>query len=102
MQKINKAFLREYIRADMRADFALGFSLRIILLSIPEGVSLRILRNKNDIRSALKTSLVVHLQLLRVKVDDQSQTSSIQNVASTGSAVTCPTKQLSQFILAIL
>ena len=80
LQNIDKDFLREYrdyICADMRAHFSLGFSLRIILLGIPQGFFLRILRHNNEIRSAVKTSLVVHLQLLRVKVEDQSQTSNI-------------------------
>ena len=70
LQKINKDFLREYICADMRANFSWGFSLRIIHLGTPQGFFLRILRNNNEIRSAVKTSLVVHLQLLRAKVED--------------------------------
>ena len=57
LQKINKDFLREYICADMRAYFSLGFSFRIILLGIPQGFFLRILRNNNEIRSAVKASL---------------------------------------------
>ena len=77
LKNINKDFLGEYIYADMRADFPLGSSLRVILFGIPQGFSLRILRNKNEITSVVKTSLVVHLQLLRVKVDNQSQTSNI-------------------------